>query len=290
VHCALLYTDRRFGPAAFYQAAINVFTIVGAFTLWRFIGVYAFPIGYTAGAVAQLTLVYFAARSSLHGADVPACTARWSEILMKPMFFVVYAAALGMNIIFTRAYATNAGPGMAAALDYGMRGVAVPLALLVNPISNSLLPEIARLRSLFRWKDALRLIDRTIALTALVAIAGCAFAMVFRETAIRLMFQRGSFTAESTQLVAAAFLTLAPSLLGWSLMEILARSLFALDRRWPAVIAAVIPVLVNASISVRLGAARPEYIGLGSSVGLMAGFVALFVMAHLSRKQWMAES
>ena len=110
---------------------------------------------------------------------------------------------------------------------------AVPLALLVNPISNSLLPEIARLRSLFRLRDALRLIDKTIALAALVAVGGCGFALIFRQPAIALLFQRGSFTADSTRLVASAFLALGPSLIGWSLIEILARSLFALDRPWP---------------------------------------------------------
>jgi putative peptidoglycan lipid II flippase len=289
VHCALLYTDRRFGPAAFYQAAINVFTILGALTLWRFAGVYAFAIGYTAGAAAQFAIVYLAARSGLDTAAARPCAAPWGEILTKPAFFVVYAAALGLNIIFTRAYATNAGPGMAAALDYAMRGVAVPLALLVNPISNSILPEIARLRSLFRLKEALRLIDRTLALTALAAMAGCAVAVLFREPAIRLLFERGKFHADSTQLVAAAFFALAPSFVGWSLIEILARSLFALDRRWPPVIAAAIPVVVNVLVSLRLGPTRPEFIGLGSSIGLLAGFAVLFVIAHVSRKQWLAQ-
>jgi putative peptidoglycan lipid II flippase len=141
VHCAMLYTHRRFGPAAFYQAALNVFTIAGALCLWKFVGVYAFAIGYTAGSFAQLIIVYVAARSGLDTKGLPPCTAHWREILMKPAFFVVYAAAIGLNIIFTRAYATHAGPGMAAALDYCLRGVGVPLALLVNPISNSLLPE-----------------------------------------------------------------------------------------------------------------------------------------------------
>ena len=28
MYCALLYTDRRFAPTAFYQAAINTFTII----------------------------------------------------------------------------------------------------------------------------------------------------------------------------------------------------------------------------------------------------------------------
>ena len=32
---------------------------------------------------------------------------------MKPAFFVVYAVALGLNMTFTRAWATHAGPGMA---------------------------------------------------------------------------------------------------------------------------------------------------------------------------------
>jgi putative peptidoglycan lipid II flippase len=289
VHCAMLYTHRRFGPAAFYQAALNVFTIAAALCLWKFVGVLAFAIGYTAGAFAQLAIVYFAARSGLDTRNLPVCQVRWREILMKPAFFVVYAAGLGLNITFTRAYATHTGPGMAAALDYCMRGVAVPLALLVQPISNSLLPEIARLRSLLRLRDALRLIDKTIALAALVAVCGCAFALLFRQQAIALLFQRGSFTANSTRLVASAFVALAPSLIGWSLIEILARSLFALDRPWLPVIAALVPVIVNVAITMQVGPYHPEYLGLGASVGLISGFAVLFVTAHTSRKRWLQQ-
>jgi putative peptidoglycan lipid II flippase len=289
VHCALLYTDRRFAPAAFYQAALNVFTIAGALLLWKFLGVYALAIGYTLGAWAQLGIVYFAARSGLNTVNVPPCKIHWGEILAKPAFFVVYAAGLGLNITFTRAYATNGGPGMAAALDYCMRGVGVPLAILVNPISNSLLPEIARLRSLFRLREAFRLIDKTIALAALAAVAGCSFALVFRHQAVALLFQRGSFTAESTQLVASVFFALGPSLVGWSLLEITSRSLFALDRPWPPVIAAVIPVFLNVAISVRLDSSRPELIGLGASIGLITGFAVLFLTARVRRKQWLEQ-
>lgn len=238
VNCALLYTGRRFLPTAFYQAALNVFTIIGALALWKLLGVYAFAVGYTAGAWAQLAIVWFSARSGLQTTDLPDCKIHWREILAKPTFFMVYAVGLGLNITFTRAYATHAGMGMAAALDYCMRGVGVPLAILVSPVSNSLLPEIARLRSLFKLREAFRLIDRTTALAALVAVGGCGFALLFREPAIRLIFQRGEFQAHSTTLVSAVFLCLGPSMVGWSLLEISSRSLFALDRPWPPVIAA----------------------------------------------------
>jgi putative peptidoglycan lipid II flippase len=304
VYCALLYTERRFAPTAFYQAALNLSTIVAALVLWRFLGVYAFALGYTAGACAQFVVVWKASRSSLaamqetenaksagsaESAGGAVCAVGWREILAKPAFFAVYAMALGLNITFTRAYATHAGPGMAAALDYCMRGVAVPMALLVNPITNSLLPEIARLRSLFRLRQAFRLIDRTIALAALAVVAGCAFALAFRQPAIALLFQRGSFTAESTLLVAAVFLGMGPSVAGWTLLEIASRSLFALDRRWPPVLAAFIPVLVNAAITLRSGSFQPERIGLGSSVGLAAGFVVLFAAVRIRRRSWLEE-
>lgn len=289
VYWALLYTDRRFGLAAFYQAALNVFTIAGALCLWRFLGVYAFAVGYTVGAGAQLGGVYLATRRQLQVVAASPAILRFREILAKPAFFMVYAAGLALNLTFTRAYATHSGPGMAAALDYCIRGVGVPMALLVGPLSNSLLPEIARLRSVSRMREALRLIDRTVAITAVAAVAACAFAMLFRHPAIALFFQRGSFTADSTNLVAAVFLGMAPSLVGWTLIEIMSRSLFALNRPWPPVIAAVIPLLLNVTLTLRWHSHRPEWIGLGSSVGLLAGFAALFAMAHTGRQRWLAQ-
>jgi putative peptidoglycan lipid II flippase len=286
VHCAILYTDRRFAPTAFYQAALNAFTILSALALWKALGVYAFALGYTLGAWAQLGIVWFASRSHSRGPAEAGASIPWREILSKPAFFVVYAAGLGLNITFTRAYATHIGPGMAAALDYCMRGVGVPLALLVNPLSNSLLPEIARLRSLARPREALRLIDRTIALTAAIAIAGCIFALVFRETGIRIIYQRGQFTAQETRVAAAVFLGLGPSLVGWSLIEIASRSLFALDRPWPPVIAVAVPLLCNVLFTIRMHSSSAQLLGAGASLGLSLGFVVLFTLLHAGRKRW----
>jgi putative peptidoglycan lipid II flippase len=289
LYWALLYTERRFGPTAFYQATLNLFTILAALVLWRRLGVYAFAIGYAIGACVQLALVHYASRPSL-AADKPhRCDLRWRDILGKPAFFLVYASGLGLNVTFTRAYATHTGPGVAAALEYCMRGVGVPLAILVNPLANSLLPEIARLRSAFRLREAFRLIDRTVALAALIAVAGCGFALLFRTPAIALLFQRGNFTADSTRLVSAVFLGLGPTLIGWSLIEITSRSLFALNRPWPPVVAALVPVLVNAALTYRLATSQPEWIGLGASVGALSGFAVLFLLVLLNRKRWLEQ-
>jgi len=65
--------------------------------LWRAVGVYAFAIGYTAGAFAQLAIVWFAARRELSAGDAEPCAVSWREIAAKPAFFVVYAAALSLK-------------------------------------------------------------------------------------------------------------------------------------------------------------------------------------------------
>ena len=290
INSALLYTDRRFAPFAFYQASLNLFTIVGALSLWRVAGVYGFAIGYSVGAWVQFAVVFICARKGLQTKNLPACHVHWREILTRPVTISLYAAGLALNMVFTRAWATQAGPGMAAAFDYCMRGVGVPLAFLVSPISNSLLPEIARLRSQLRLRQAFRLIDRTLGLAALAAVAGCACALVFRQPVIAILFQRGSFTAESTRLVSAVYLGLAPSLIGWGLLELTGRALFALDRPELPLGAAFLPVLCNVALTLFVRSAKPELIGVGASVGLMVGFLALFTAAHTSRKEWMSRT
>ena len=286
ISCALLYTSRRFAPFAFYQACLNVFTIAGAVSLWRVLGVYGFAIGYTAGAWAQYAVVWFCSRTDLETHNLPHPRVHWREILGRPLTISLYAVSLALNMVFTRAWATHVGPGMAAALDYCMRGVGVPLAFLVSPMSNSLLPEIARLRSQLRLREAFRLIDRTLALAALGAVTACGVAMAFRTPVIALLFQRGNFTAESTQLVSTVFLGLAPSLIGWSLLELTGRALFALERPTLALAASFIPVTANVALTFAIHSRNPEWIGLGASVGWMAGFLALFVVAHASRDRW----
>jgi|GEM_PF-764185 len=290
IHSALLYTDRRFAPSAFQQATLNLFTILAAVALWKVIGIYGFAIGYVTGAWVQLAMVYSAARSGLRYDNAQPSEIHWREILSKPASILLYCGLVALNMTLARAYATNVGPGTAAALEYCMRCIGVPLTFLVSPMSNSLLPEIARLRSLVQLRQAFRLIDRTLVLAGLAAVAACTVGILVREPVIALLFQRGSFTADSTRLVATVFLGFAPGLIGWSLFELTARSLFALDKPSLPLVTAAVPVLCNLAFLLAVSRSEPEFIGLGASIGFFCGFALLFVLARSKRRQWLAES
>jgi putative peptidoglycan lipid II flippase len=294
VYAALLYTQRRFVAPALYQACINGGTIMAAIALWRAIGVTGFVVGYTSGAAVQLGLTWWFSRDLRRVRHVLAADSSVREIVTKPGMFLLYAGLLASNLLVTRAFATHAGPGMAAAFDYCLRCVSVVVAYMVYPVANSLIPEIARLRGANHTAEAYRLINKSVRLMLIVSAVSCLAVMFLRTPLIALIFERGSFTPESTRLVSGVLLGFAPSIVGWALMDLISRCFFALDRPKMPLLTAFIPVSINLAIMAAMGkASDPVYLGLGTSAGLMAGFVALFIATHPRRRsagsQGMAE-
>lgn len=284
IFAALLYTERRFAAPATYQLCLNGSTVVFALLFWKAIGEYGFAVGYTVGAALQLAVTWFASRD-LRAARSEPVSLPSAAILSRPGLYLLYAGLMSANIVVARAFATHAGAGMAAALDYSMRCVNVVIAYLVYPVANSLMPEIARLRSTSETARAYRLMTRGVGLMAAASVVSCAAGLLLRTPAIAILFQRGSFTADSTALVSSVFVGLAPCLVGWTLMDLISRCCFALDRPRLPLFAAFVPVLVNtAFLSVlrwRGLLANPVLLGMGASAGLLAGFLVLFLMTRM---------
>ena len=283
---ALLYTERRFVIPGMYQTCLNGATIAGALLLFKTMGVNGFAIGYTAGSAIQLGLAWSFSgdlrREPRSELQVPL-----GEVLMKPGMFLLYAALISGNLMVTRIFATHGGPGMAAAFDYSMRCLSVVLAYLVYPVASTLVPEIARLRGTNDTSKAYSLIDTGVLLMAIAAVLSCALAVLLRTPIIAMLFERGNFTPESTQLVSAVFLGFAPSLIGWSLLDLIARCFFALNRPKLPLIAAMIPITVNLAVTSILRSqgklTSPITLGLGASIGLLTGFAVLFAMVQIWR-------
>ena len=287
IYSALLYTERRFVVPGMYQTCLNAATIAGALLLRKSMGVNGFAIGYTAGSALQLFLTWWFSRELRRerpsNVQVPI-----AEVLLKPGMFMLYAGLIAGNLVVTRIFATHAGPGMAAAFDYCMRCVSVVLAYLVYPVASSLVPEIARLRGTNETSKAYSLLDSAVLLMAVASVLSCAVGVMLRTPIIALLFERGNFTPESTQLVSTVFLGIAPSLIGWALLDLIARCFFALNRPRLPLIAAFIPITVNLALTSILRAEgrlnSPITLGLGASIGLFIGFATLFAMIHLRRQ------
>mgnify|MGYP002718359723 CR=1 FL=1 len=112
--------------------------------------------------------------------------------------------ALGSStaVLIAPGMAAMLDPGSVAALSYGTKLVALFLAFSAQPLSTALLPYLAELAAA---RDARHLRHSFLGWLGLVVLFGTPAAGVFylfSEPIIRLLFERGAFTAADTAIVA----------------------------------------------------------------------------------------
>ncbi|MBI4873903.1 MAG: hypothetical protein HY822_04630 [Acidobacteria bacterium] len=278
---ALLYSERRFLAPALHQCVVNLTTIAVAAAIAPQHGPLGFAAGYVAGAWLQVAAVWWSARDVLARRG-PEDRLGWRRVLREPLPVVVYSVLVHLNAVVARAFASTFGVGATAGFEYSLRLLGVPLALLVVPLSSSMLSEIARFRSQRAPAAALRAIRKAALLTVALAVALTVLVTLLAPWIVSLLFERGSFGTLSTATVSAILRGLFPALIVWSLLDILSRSLFSLGRPRAPILAAGAGLLVNACICAEGPIHFLGGIGLGTIGGFAAG--AAIVAAHLWRR------
>jgi putative peptidoglycan lipid II flippase len=274
VYTALLLSRRRFVVPSIHHAAINLITIVTALLFHERFGVFSFVIGFSAGSWIQLAVTHLYARGMVAGQTATPRNLGLADLLKGPGPVLGQALAVEANTAVSRAFASTFGPGMTAAFDYGFRVFRVPLAMLVVPLSQSLLPEISSMqRTTEERRKAVRATVRAAWLTAAAGAAVMVGMMSLRTPVVRLLFERGAFQRASTDAVAVVLLGYMPVIVGRALCEFLSRALFGMGRFRVALSAAVGALVVNLAISALLPSRWPVLIGLGATAGFLAGAV-----------------
>jgi putative peptidoglycan lipid II flippase len=103
-----------------------------------------------------------------------------------------------------------------------------------------------------------------------LAFPAMAVLIVLGETAVRALFERGAWTAESTSGTAWALTFFALGVAGHSLLEVLARAFYALSDTWTPVTIGVLSILANIALSVVLMQVMgdPDSLARGPFAGL----------------------
>ncbi len=273
---ALLFSRRSFLLPSIHNAVVNLATIAAALALHQHIGVFGFALGYVLGSWIHLGVVYAVARPHLlaHG---PTRSGRsrpidlWT-LLSGPGPILGQALSMELNTAVSRAYASTFGLGMTAAFDYGFKLFRVPLALLVIPLSQSLLPEISSLaESPHRRSNAGQAMQRAAALTLAASALMMVVIMALRADLVSILFQRGEFGPASTAAVATVLLGYMPVILGRGMVDLLSRTLFSLGEYRTPLLAAGTALALNAAVCAVLPSFDARLIGLGAIVGFSVG-------------------
>jgi putative peptidoglycan lipid II flippase len=119
-----------------------------------------------------------------------------------------YIPALGASLVFSastlvsQSMAAALGPGSVSALHYGGRVMTFILAIGPAAMGVAALPHFSQLAARRAWEQIRATFRSYLRLILVVAVPAVALLMVFSEIVVRILFERGRFTAADTLLVA----------------------------------------------------------------------------------------
>ena len=255
------YARERFVRPSFATALYNVGIIAGALLLTPFFGLGGLVLGLLAGAALQCA----AQSPALRGV-------RWRALInfrhpALRRIVRLYAPVAGSLVVsagitsLDARLASQTGTGSLAAMRYATTLVQFPLGLVATALSFATLPVLSKqAAALVAWRRAgksdglpagtsepppdLAAYQATLALTlrlALLFITPLTVALlVLHQPVVRLVFERGAFTAASTDITALALLFYAPQLPFVAIDQVLIAAFYALQNTRTPVLVGVV--------------------------------------------------
>ena len=235
----ILNSRQRFFIPALTPAMYQLGMIFGVVVLSPRLGIFGLAWGVVIGAaghmILQLPLLLKQGGSYTPSLGLRSPDVREVARLMGPRLLGV--AVVQLNFWINTRLASIQPDGSVTAIKIAFTLMLMPQAAIAQSIATAALPTFATQvaqNKLSEMRNSLAASMRGILLLSIPASLGL---ILFREPIITLLLQRGQFTTLSTQLVAWALLWYAAGLVGHAVVEILARSFYALhDTRTPVLI------------------------------------------------------
>ena len=166
------------------------------------------------------------------------------EVVRKMIPATIGVAAFQFNIIITQTLAfwieRSSGAQIVASFEYAVRLMELPQGVFGVSLATFLLPTLAGLAAEKQFPEFRENLRRGMGYLFFVNAIAAAMLMVLAEPMVRLLFEHGEFTAVSTRRASFALMCLAPSLLTYSAVNVMARAFYALgDTKVPMQISAV---------------------------------------------------
>lgn len=198
-------------------------------------------------------------------------------------------AAFQVNVVLTQGIAKWHGDGILSSFSYGVRLMELPQGVFGIALATFLLPTLTQFASQKKFPEFRSTLREGVG--NLVFVNGLASVLlgVLAIPIVRLLFQSGKFDELSTHNSAGAVLGLAPGLIAFSMVNILARAFYATgDTKTPMRIS-IVCLLLNVVLSLALiFPLRDLGLGLANSITatLNAGLLTFALRKKIGRLDW----
>jgi putative peptidoglycan lipid II flippase len=204
--------------------------------------IYAYAIGVLVGTAVQLAIPAWDLRHTefrlLRVFDWRSLQVRRVLLLMLPV--TLSLGLINFNLLINSGFGSLVSGQAPSAIDKAFRIYMLPQGIFSVAVTTVLFPTLARLAARRDYDELRATMASGMRQIVLLLIPAAAAILVLSVPMVRLVYQRGEFTASDTQLVATALFWFSFSLPLNGLFLLLTRTFFSLQRPWvPTAISAI---------------------------------------------------
>ncbi|CDN52399.1 Integral membrane protein MviN [Neorhizobium galegae bv. officinalis bv. officinalis str. HAMBI 1141] len=206
-----------------------------------------------AAGLLQLAVVYAGVRHA--GINIGFRRPKMTPNVKRLLVLAVPAAVTGgitqINQIIGQAIASGK-EGAIAALQYADRIYQLPLGVVGVAVGVVLLPELARALKGGHLKEAANTQNRSIEFVLFLTLPAAAGLWILSEAIIRVLYERGAFSAENTSVVASVLAIYGIGLPGFVLIKALQPGFYAREDTRTPMRFTMLSVVINSGLAISL--------------------------------------
>jgi putative peptidoglycan lipid II flippase len=159
--------------------------------------------------------------------------APWHDETVRRVIYRMIPGAIGVaafqiNVAFVQLLGFQFGNGIVSSFNGGVRLMELPQGMFGISLATYLLPTLSGLATDKNYKEFRSTLRHGVSTLIFLNLIAAVLLAVLAEPIVRLLFERGAFKADATERVSLALMCLAPGLVAFSTVNILARAFYAL--------------------------------------------------------------
>ena len=151
------------------------------------------------------------------------------EVVVKMIPSAIGVAAFQINVLLTQTLAFGKNKSIVAEFFYAVRLMELPQGVIGLSLATFLLPTLSALAVEKNYGQFRATLRQGVNYLIFINLLASVLLFVLAGPIIRLLFERGKFSAASTEAVSFGLMCLVPGLVCFSLVNILARAFYALQ-------------------------------------------------------------
>ncbi len=270
----------------FYSAAVATLVNNGMFVLlvvllYPFCGIYAYGWGAVASAVMMIAILFVHLRkNNLHRFRFQWVTTESEYIvrMLKIAIPVLFGGAtLQLYIFIQRMFASQLEAGYVAALNYASKFVQLPQTILMTSVTTVIYPMLAKKTAEQDYAGISSIFFRGLKSLFMIIIPVSIFVYFYAEEVVKLIFEYGSFTAQSTKMTAMMLKIFVIGMFAQAANLFVTRFFYAMEKSFVPVATGMISVFgVNILIiKLFIGKYGADAVAWGTTISAMVQFLTL---------------